>query len=184
LVLRRLKVDVTSATFAAAYDDDRIAVIDQVFDHEPMLGVDQCGANRNVQRQITSRSTMTAGTLAGATARRSPKLAIGKLCQTVHSLAGLQNDARPITAVATVGPTARHVLLAAKADTAVSASTSPEFDFDTINKHGNRLLSKAISKATLPSGETGEKVGMKKADPQGRPQYVTHASIDSAPVGR
>jgi hypothetical protein len=95
---------------------------------------------------------VTTRPLAGRTTGGTPKLAVGELGQTVHSLASFQNDARTITAVAAIGTTTGNILFAPETDATISTSPGPELDFDTVNKHGNRLLNKRFWPPTCVVG--------------------------------
>ena len=57
--------------------------------------------------------------------------------EIVDAFFGHDNDATAIAAVAAIGPAARHVLFAAKAQAAIAAAAARDFDLYTVDEHGN-----------------------------------------------
>jgi hypothetical protein len=67
--------------------------------------------------------------------RRAPHLAMREGRQMIDSFASFNDDATALSTVASVGPALRHIPLAPKAHTAITAATGLKFDLATINKH-------------------------------------------------
>ena len=75
-----------------------------------------------------------------ATVFRHHARVIEKVGEIVDVLVGHQHDVAAVAAVAAIRAAVRNILLAPKADAAVAAATSLDFNGDAIDKHRNKTL--------------------------------------------
>jgi hypothetical protein len=83
---------------------------------------------------------MALGAAAVLATRGPPVFAMHKLGKTINARFGNNDHAAAIPAIAAIGPTARDVLLAAKAHAAIPAAAGFNFNSDAIDEHGTIRL--------------------------------------------
>ena len=135
---------VALAAVAAAGGDDAVAVVRQVFEHEAVLGVDDERARRDFDDQVVGALALLVGAAAGRAAVGPPEAVMGQGGEIVDAIFGDDDHAAAVAAVAAVGPAVRDVLFAPKADAAVAAAASLDFDGDAIDEHRNGVRLQAL----------------------------------------
>src|SRR5262249_17517504 len=121
--------------FAAAGDVHLLAGFRQIFQNVAAVAIEHQGAGRHIDDEVFAFTAMAVSRPAAAPLVRSPVLAIDDLGQAIGARYGADNDTAAIAAVAAVRPTARNVLLAAKADTAAAAVAAFYINGYAINEH-------------------------------------------------
>ena len=108
---------------------------DEVGDR-PALGVQDLRPDRHGELDALPVGAVPARAPAVAAAPCAiPRLAAER-AQVAEMLVGLDRDVAAAAAVAAVRAAARHVLLAAEAETAIAAIPRAQFDVDFVNEHG------------------------------------------------
>src|SRR5205085_1365417 len=92
-------------------------------------------ARRYVDVQIVPAAAVAVVTSAGPPGLRPPVLSVHDPGQVVGAGHGPNDHVAPVAAITTVGPAARHVLLAPEAAAAGAAVASLDVQADAIDKH-------------------------------------------------
>ena len=116
----------------------------QVLEHVSGLGVDHQRAGRHVDHQILAVAAVAIRAAAALAAFGLPVFLLRERRQAVDALGRDDDHAAAVAAVAAVGPAARNVLLAAKADAAVAAAAGLDLQSDAIDEHENCLARRSL----------------------------------------
>src|SRR6056297_1216482 len=131
-------MDIAPAALAGAGRDQRVARLEQVLDHELLLGIDHGRSGGNVDPQVTPPSPVAIGSLTWHPFGGPPHPPVRELGQAVDALAGGDDDAASAAAIAAVGTSFGDILFPAEAGATITAPPGDQFDFDAVNKHGVR----------------------------------------------
>lgn len=120
---------VAQAALAALGHQQAIAMLGQVADDFVGLHVHHHGADRHHDDAVFAALAVGLATHAVLAALRLEGPLMPEVDQRIDVLVGHDPHAAAVTAVATIGPTERDELLAAKADTAIAAIAGTDQDF-------------------------------------------------------
>ena len=129
------EMGVASAAVAAAGGDDGVAVLRQILESEAAFGVDDERAGRDFDDQVVGAFALLVCAAAGRAVVGAPEAVMGEGGEVVDAVFGDDDHAAAIAAVAAVGAAVRDIFFAPKADAAVAAAASLDFDGDAIDEH-------------------------------------------------
>jgi hypothetical protein len=114
-------MDVPQATFSPARDNNLLAVVRQVA--EQLVALANLRTKGNVNRDVSAALTVFQGASSVAAALGCEARPMRERRQRIQATRRAEDDVTATSAVATVRPAARDVLLTAKADDTIATST-------------------------------------------------------------
>jgi hypothetical protein len=130
-------MDVAEAALAAASDQRLLLVHGKIGDEFAGIGVRDHRADGHAQDDVVRAPAVLVGAVAVLAVLRAMNARIAVFDERVDVAIRERDDAAAATAIAAVGPAARHVLLAAERRRSVAAVAGDDVDVDFVDEsHG------------------------------------------------